>query len=197
MKAYFEKLKGSSLPPPKAGWQEITWATGGSCLALLLMGLVHSKCFSATGLPLIIAPFGASAVLVFGAFRSPLAQPRNVIGGHVVSALVGVTVHQLYQLALLHQPGQLAQLNQLIGGGSEAISIALAVSLAIGFMHITGTLHPPGGATAFVAVAGGESIYNLGYWYVLSPCLAGSILMIAISLIVNNIPSRQRYPLFW
>jgi len=164
-------------------------------VALLIMSLLHIKCLGATGLPLVIAPFGASAVLVFGAFRSPLAQPRNVIGGQVVSALVGVTVYQLHhQLLQLHQ---LAQFYQLIGGGYEAINIALAVSLAIGFMHMTGTLHPPGGATAFVAVAGGESIHNLGYWYVLTPCLAGSLLMVLIALIVNNIPPRQHYPLFW
>ncbi|MCL1979560.1 MAG: HPP family protein [Proteobacteria bacterium] len=179
MKAYFDKLKGTSLPPPKAGWQEIIWATVGSGVAMSLIGLLHARYIAATGWPLLIAPFGASAVLVFGAFRSPLAQPRNVIGGHVISALVGVTVYQL------------------IGGGNEAITIGLAVSLAIGLMHMTGTLHPPGGATAFVAVAGGKSIYSLGYWYILNPCLAGSILMVLIALCVNNIPPRQRYPLFW
>ena len=196
MKAYFDKLKGASLPPPKAGWKEIIWAIVGSCVAMLLISLLHVRFRGATGLPLVIAPFGASAVLVFGAFRSPLAQPRNAIGGHVVSALVGVTVYQLYgQLLQLHQ---LAPLHQLLGGSyEEAINIALAVSLAIGLMHVTGTLHPPGGATAFVAIAGGESIHNLGYWYVLSPCLAGSILMVLIALVVNNIPARQHYPLFW
>lgn len=197
MKAYFQKLKGASLPPPRAGWQEITWAIAGSFLAIMTIGLLHTRLLTTTGLPLIIAPFGASAVLVFGAFRSPLAQPRNVIGGQVVSALVGVTVYHLYQLALLQQQAQLAQRNQLIGGCGEAISIALAVSLAIGLMHMTGTLHPPGGATAFVAVAGGEGIHKLGYWYVLSPCLAGSVVMVLIALVVNNIQPRQRYPLFW
>jgi len=188
MKTYFDKLKGASLPPPKASWKEITWAIAGSGVALLLISLLHVRYLAATGLPLIIAPFGASAVLVFGAFRSPLAQPRNVIGGQAFSAVVGVTVYQLQQQAQLHQ---------LIGGGYEVVSIALAVSLAIGLMHMTGTLHPPGGATAFIAVAGGESIHSLGYWYVLSPCLVGSVLMVLIALVVNNIPPRQRYPLFW
>ena len=191
MKAYFEKLKGTSLPPPKVGWQETIWAIAGSGLAMLLIGLLQAKYASTIGFPLVIGSFGASAVLVFGAFRSPLAQPRNVIGGHVISALVGVTIHQLMQLH------QLAQLHQLLGGGYEAISISLAVSLAIGLMHMTGTLHPPGGATAFIAVTGGEGIYKLGYWYVLSPCLAGSVLMILIALGVNNMRPRQRYPLFW
>ena len=191
MKAYFEKLKGASSPPPKVGWKETLWAVAGSCLAMFLIGVMHAKFASVIGLPLIIGSFGASAVLVFGAFRSPLAQPRNVIGGHVLSAVVGVTVHQLMQLH------QLAQLHQLLGGASEALSISLAVSLAIGLMHMTGTLHPPGGATAFIAVAGGESIYNLGYWYVLSPCLTGSVLMVLVGICVNNMQPRQRYPLFW
>ena len=179
MKIYFEKLRGASLPPPKAGWKEIVWAIAGSCMAIFLISLLHRIYVSATGLPLLIAPFGASAVLVFGAFRSPLAQPRNVIGGHVLSALVGITVYQL------------------TGGGNEIVGVSLAIPLAIGLMHMTGTLHPPGGATAFITVAGGESIHSLGYWYVLSPCLAGSVLMVAIALCVNNIPPRQRYPLFW
>ena len=95
------------------------------------------------------------------------------------SALVGITVYQL------------------TGGGNEIVGVSLAIPLAIGLMHMTGTLHPPGGATAFITVAGGESIHSLGYWYVLSPCLAGSVLMVAIALCVNNIPPRQRYPLFW
>lgn len=179
MKKYFAKLKGSSLPPPKAGWKEALGAIVGSSIAISLIGLLHHFYVTATGLPLLIAPFGASAALVFGAYRSPLAQPRNVIGGHIISALAGITVYQL------------------TGGGNEILGLSLAIPLAIGLMLLTGTLHPPGGATAFITVAGGEAIHSLGYWYVLSPCLAGSVLMILIALCINNISPQQKYPIFW
>ena len=178
MKEFFQKIKGSSSPPPRIGRGEILSGVLGSAVAFLLIGLLHGLFMEAIALPLLMAPLGASAALIFGAPKSPLAQPRNVIFGHAVSALVGVTIYKLV-------------------GGNDIAGICLAVSLAIGLMNLTGTLHPPGGATAFLAVAGGEGVYSLGYWFVLSPCIAGSILMILIALVVNNIPSRQRYPLFW
>ncbi len=176
---YIGKAKGTSAPPPKAEGLEIALAVAGSATALALVGLLHGIFMETAGLPLLMAPFGASAVLVFGAFKSPLAQPRNVIGGHVLSALTGVTVYQL------------------ASGGGEMLCISLAVPLAIGLMHMTGTLHPPGGATAFITVAGGESIHAMGYWYILTPCLAGSMLMALVGIIINNMSPKHRYPVFW
>jgi CBS-domain-containing membrane protein len=178
MKEFFQKIKGTSPPPPKIGRGDMLSGVLGSAVAFLLIGVLHVLFKEATSLPLLMASFGASAALVFGAPKSPLAQPRNVILGHAISALIGVTIYKLV-------------------GGNDIAGICLAVPLAIGLMNLTGTFHPPGGATAFMAVAGGEGIHSLGYWFVLSPCIAGSILMILIALVVNNIPSRQRYPLFW
>lgn len=178
MKAYFRKMKGLSKAPPLPGKQVVIFAFFGSCLAMAAIGLVHRIFAGSTGLPLLVAPFGASAVLVFGALRSPPAQPRNVVGGHVISALIGVTVYQF-------------------AGDSPLLAICVAVPLAIALMHLSGTLHPPGGATAFLAAAGGESIHSLGYWYVLAPCALGSTLMILIALVINNIPEEQSYPQFW
>lgn len=129
-------MRGASKAPPLPGKREIALAFLGSFLAIGCIALVHEPMLKATGLPLAIAPFGASAVLVFGAFRSPLAQPRNVIGGHVLSGLVGVTVYQLV-------------------GDAQVAAVSLAVPAAIALMHISGALHPPGGATAFVTAAGG------------------------------------------
>ena len=71
------------------------------------------------------------------------------------------------------------------------------VATAIALMHVTKTLHPPGGATALIAVTGGEGIHQLGYLYAFVPCLLGALIMLAIALIVNNIPKAQRYPQFW
>ena len=112
------------------------------------------------------------------AIRSPLAQPRNLVGGHFLSALVGVSCYFLF-------PGTLW------------LASCLAVATAIALMHVTKTLHPPGGATALIAVTGGEGIHQLGYLYAFVPCLLGALIMLAIALIVNNIPKAQRYPQFW
>lgn len=128
----------------------------------------------------LITSFGATAVLVHAAPTSPLAQPRNVIGGHIVSAIVGVSI----ALFLPLEPVWLA---------------ALAVSTAIAAMHVTHTLHPPGGATALLAVSGGAAIERLGFWFVISPVAAGALLMVLIALLSNRLsrdPARH-YPSTW
>jgi CBS-domain-containing membrane protein len=144
-------------------------AVTGVDLAVLTEGGNH--------LPLI-GSLGASAVLVYGAPRSPLAQPRNLVGGHLVSALVGVLCQQL----LGHLP---------------ALAGPLAVATAIALMQVTKTLHPPGGATALIAVAGSEQIHRLGFLYVLAPVGLGALILLLVALLVNNIPSTRRYPEFW
>lgn len=178
MRTLLGKMKGVGKAPPLTGVREALMAFIGSGLALTAIAALHEVCADSIGLPLLMAPFGASAVLVFGAFNSPLAQPRNVVGGHILSALVGVTVFQLL-------------------GSFPALAVGVAVAAAIAVMHLTGTLHPPGGATAFVAVAGGSAIHELGYWYALMPCALGSGLMVALALLINNLPKKQRYPQFW
>lgn len=133
----------------------------------------------ATDLTGLIASFGATAVLLYDAIDSPLAQPRNLIGGHVLSALVGCTVHLL------------------LGAYAPWLSCALAVSLSIMLMDVTKTLHPPGGATALVAVMGQESVHELGFAYVLSPVLLGAVIMCAVAVLGNNLFGSRRYPQRW
>jgi CBS domain-containing membrane protein len=125
----------------------------------------------------LIGSFGASAVLVYGIPNSPLAQPRNLIGGHVVSALVGVTAFQL--LNWTHLPW---------------LPPAVAVSSAIVAMQVTKTLHPPGGATALIATIGSEKIKELGYMYVIAPVFIGASFLFLIALLINNIPAHRHYP---
>ena len=127
---------------------------------------------------MIIGSFGASAVLVYGAVDSPLAQPRNLVGGHVVSAVIGVTSYQLMS-------------------GNIWLCAGVAVATAIAAMHASKTLHPPGGATALIAVIGSGKIHDLGYLYVLIPAASGSLIMLVIGLIINNIPKSRKYPMFW
>lgn len=124
------------------------------------------------GYPLLIGSFGASAVLLFGASDSPLAQPRNLIGGHLVSAVAAVIIVAL--------------------GGSGSYAIAFAVGLAIFLMYITHTVHPPGGATALIGVQG-----HAGFVYVLLPVFAGALILLIVALLTNNFVHHRQYPKHW
>ncbi|TDA68760.1 MAG: HPP family protein [Clostridia bacterium] len=123
-------------------------------------------------LPMIVASFGASAVLIYGLPEAPLAQPRNVIGGHLISAATGVAVYALLGLSWW--------------------SAALSASLAVVLMLVTRTAHPPGGATALAAVLG-----RAGPVYILTPVLLGAIILVGIGLVTNNLSPRRRYPQYW
>lgn len=154
---------------------DILWTFLGGFFGIGIIGFISSRYFTLNDNLFLIGSFGASAVLVYGATNSPLAQPRNLVGGHVVSALVGVTLHKLV-------PGEVW------------LSSALAVSTAIVMMQITKTVHPPGGATALIANIGSEKIKALGYIYVLSPVLSGVMILLVVALIFNNIPEHRFYP---
>lgn len=77
------------------------------------------------------------------------------------------------------------------------IASSIAVATAIAAMHATKTLHPPGGATALIAVIGSEKIHNLGYIYAIMPAGIGAVIMLVVALLVNNIPKSRQYPEFW
>ena len=151
------------------------WTFIGSFTGIALIGLINNENLSASDSVFLIGSFGASSVLIYGIVNSPLAQPRNLIGGHVICALVGVTVHYII-------PDQIW------------LASALAVSLSIVFMQITKTLHPPGGATALIANIGSERITSLGFLYVLSPVLSGAIILLLVAILVNNSAAHRQYP---
>ena len=73
----------------------------------------------------------------------------------------------------------------------------LAVAAAIVLMHATRTLHPPGGATALIAVIGSPEIHALGFWYVLVPATLGPLILLVMALLINNLPRSRRYPEIW
>ncbi|MBL7719617.1 MAG: HPP family protein [Flavipsychrobacter sp.] len=151
------------------------WTFIGAFVGIGIIGLFHAGSFGRVDEVFLIGSFGASAVLVFGATNSPLAQPRNLVMGHLISALIGVSIHKLLPDSLW-------------------LSSALSVSLAIVGMQITKSLHPPGGATALIANIGSEKIKALGYTYVLSPVMSGVLILFVVALIVNNIPRDRKYP---
>lgn len=124
------------------------------------------------GHPLLIGSLGASAVLLFGATESPLAQPRNLVGGHLVSALVAVVVVAAF--------------------GSTPLTMALAVGSSIFLMNITHTTHPPGGATALIGVQGGA-----GLSFVFFPVLTGALILLVVACCTNNLVYHRSYPRHW
>ncbi len=156
----------------------ITWSWVGAFLGIIAVAYVNYQILSGTALVLLIGSFGASAVLIYGAFKSPLAQPRNLLGGHIISALIGVSAYKMLP-------------------ATPWLAAPLAVATAIAVMHATRTLHPPGGATALTAVIGDAKIHALGYWYALAPAGLGAVIMLAVALLINNIPKTRSYPKYW
>lgn len=127
---------------------------------------------------LAIASMGASAVLLFAAPHGALSQPWPVLGGHLASALVGVTCARWL-------------------GGEPMLAASLAVALAIAAMYSLRCLHPPGGATALYAVLGGDAVHALGYGYVFSPVLLNVVVLLAVAVAFNYPFAWRRYPQCW
>jgi len=175
---YLNKMKGITTSPPAVNISEIIWSWIGAFIGISAVGFVHYRFFEPNDFVLMIGSFGASAVLVYGAIKSPLAQPRNVIGGHILSAFIGVLT-----LKMIPDPLWLGS--------------AVAVATSIALMHATRTLHPPGGATALIAVIGGEKIKSLGFIYIIFPSGAGAVILVIAALIINNIPKNRKYPEYW
>ena len=120
------------------------------------------------------------AILEYSTIESPLAQPRNSIVGHFLSAVIGVCISKLFGLSPNFD-------------GLQWLAGALSVGLASAVMVLTKTVHPPAGATALLAVAD-SSVSHLG-WYLLPLILLSSVLTTLSSLIVNNI--QRRWPIYW
>ncbi|ABO51446.1 HPP family protein+B94 [Desulforamulus reducens MI-1] len=167
--SYLKKMRGGNCPTFQAVDIRSHLITAvGSFLGIGLIALLNTF----YDIPLLVPSLGASAVLLYSACHVPMAQPRNVIGGHLVSAMAGVVVYQWL--------------------GNQWWTIALAVTLAIFLMNLTHTLHPPGGATAFVAVYTSQS-----FTYIFSPVLLGATLLVIIAVLVNNFSHKRHYPNFW
>lgn len=173
MKKFFKKFK--KINTEKIDFENLVWSWMGSFLGILAIAFFHLNFLNDIDMSLIIGSFGASAVLIYGAIHSPLAQPRNVLGGHILSAIVGVASFKLC-------------------GDYLWLCAALAVATSILIMQLTLTLHPPGGATALIAVIGSEQIHALGFYYVLVPVASGAVVMLFIAFVVNNIPKKRYYP---
>ncbi|KAK4966068.1 hypothetical protein LTR66_012059 [Elasticomyces elasticus] len=154
---------------------------GAFCAIALVCGLFNATPWiQAFNPPVVIASIGAGAILDYNTISSPLAQPRNAIFGHTLSAITGVAITKLF----LYSPHFLR---------IRWLAAALCCASASVVMGVTNTVHPPGGAAAILA-ATEPAITAMGWWYPLI-VLIGSLLMLLTAMVVNNI--QRRYPLYW
>ncbi|MBU9320234.1 HPP family protein [Burkholderia gladioli] len=123
--------------------------------------------------PLLVAPMGASAVLLFAVPASPLAQPWSLMGGNLVAATVGVACARWI--------------------ADPVLAASLAIALAIGAMLALRCVHPPSGAVALTAVVGGPSVHALGFGFVLEPIAVQSAALLAAALVYHAL-TGHRYP---
>ena len=160
--------------PNRVGRAEKLRASCGAIFGLLLTGLLSQLASEGRDFgTALMAPMGASAVLLFCLPSSPLAQPWAVIGGNVMSGLIGITCVKL------------------MGAGLPVA--ALAGSLAIAVMLFLRCLHPPSGAVALTVVLGGPSVHAAGYGFVLMPVALNSLLLVGAAILFHNL-TRRHYP---
>ena len=143
-------------------------------LALLVVGLVSGPFIHGLGLPVVVASMGASAVILFAMPHSPLAQPWPLVGGHLISAGIGVACAKLVP--------------------APWVAAALAVSLATLAMHLSRSLHPPGGASALLPVLGNSYVHADGYHFLLAPVGLNLLALLVMALLINNLLPGHRWP---
>jgi CBS domain-containing membrane protein len=171
LKKIFPYLISESTP---LSGREKLRSTLAAFLAILLVGVVSSHYLHGSGLQIMITSMGASAVLLFAAPNSPLTQPWPLVGGHLISAFVGVTCAWLVP--------------------EQWLAAALAVSLSVLAMHLTRSLHPPGGAVALLPVLGSDHFLIDGYYFLVAPVGLNVLLMLGMALLLNNLLPGHRYP---
>ncbi|WP_230370078.1 HPP family protein [Paludibacterium denitrificans] len=162
------KLSVTSNAPPVPSIHFSSMSMLGAFMAIGITARLSQR----SGLPWLIAPFGASCVLVFGLPDSPPAQPRSVIGGHLITSLIGLLV--LYFI------------------GDAWWAQALAVGLALGGMQLTRTVHAPAGANPLLVMA-----THPGFGFLFAPVLSGALVIVAVAYGINNLRVRSSYPRYW
>lgn len=181
---YFAKMRRGSSAPVKIrartrAAHSLT-SLAGAFVGISAIGYITFH-FS---LPLLLAPFGASAVLLFSAYDSPLAQPRSTVLGHALAAFIGGIV------AVIHS----AYFGNAFASDSY-VWIAASVAMSIAAMQFLRLTHPPAGATAFIASTAVSSAQSLATF--MAPVVAGAAILVGVAIVFNNtIPSRK-YPSYW
>ena len=166
---YFKKFKGSSKSPrPPLVLKELAFIWLGGLIAISMVSFLAHY----TKQPLVIGSFGASCFILFILPQSPFAQPRNVIGGHFISTLIGLVFYQLIS--------------------PEWWSMALALATALVFMQIFRVAHPPAGSNPLIVFMVGAN-----WQFLFTPTLVGAVLIVIVALFYNNLSRERQYPVYW
>jgi len=167
--SYLTKLKGSpAVIPPSLPLKELSFISIGAFLAASVVGFLAYY----TNQPIIMGSFGASIFVLFVLPDSPFAQPRNVIIGHFVTTLIGLIFYHLVS--------------------SEWWSMALALAFAIAAMQFLRVPHPPAGSNPFIVF-----LLGANWDYLWMPTMIGSLLIVLVALLYNNISKNRSYPKYW
>jgi CBS domain-containing membrane protein len=173
MRTIFKFLGIAQTPVSHA--EKIVSALGGF-VGIFCIFIISEWAVGSNAAAVLVASMGASAVLLFAVPHGPLSQPWSVFGGHIVSAIVGVSCAKFIPDVIL--------------------AASVAVGAAIGLMYYLRCIHPPGGATAISAVIGGDAVHDLGYLYVITPVLLNVLLILLVAIVFNYAFSWRRYPAY-
>ncbi|WP_428911688.1 HPP family protein [Niallia sp. Krafla_26] len=164
---YLNKMKGETRSETRFDYKDSLISATGVFLAVSILCLLAVFFHY----PMAIGPLGASCVLVFIAHQGPLSQPRQVIGGHILSTVTGLVIWDVF--------------------GKSLFILVISLVVVLLFMSLTDTIHPPAAASALVAIN-----FEVGWGY-LVPIVIGSILLVFISMLYNNLFPKRQYPKHW
>ena len=173
MKTIFKILGVSQTP---VSYAEKSISALGGFVGIFCIFFISQWAVGTHAAALIVASMGASAVLLFAVPHGPLSQPWPVFGGHILSAIIGVSCAKFIPEVML--------------------AASVAVGAAIGLMYFLRCIHPPGGATAISAVIGGEAVHELGYLYVITPVLLNVMVILVVATVFNYAFAWRRYPAY-
>lgn len=171
MRLFYAKLGGNGgkpmeIPPMKT----VALSSIGAMLGVGSLTMLN-KMTGGTDATMLIASSGATAILLFAGPALPFSQPRNVIGGHVISATSGILVYSML--------------------GDTVATPSLAVGLALAGMMSTATIHPPAGGTALIAAASGQP-------FLIVPIFIASVTQVSAACLWHNAATDgRRYPQYW
>lgn len=165
---YLDKMRGGERAPARVNFADAAIGAFGGIVSILTLLLLTKYTESAW----LMASFGGSCVLAFVVWHAPLSQPRNIIGGHFISAFIGLLISQIM--------------------GTSIVSISIAIGLTVFFMAFLGCIHPPAGANPIIIMIEG---YKWSYLFM--PVLLGAVIIVIFAILINNLRRTRKYPLFW
>ncbi len=171
---YKNSLRAFFPEKQMASWRELARTSIAAGVSVFLVGLISAWFLDGLAMPLLVMSMGASSILLFGFPGSPLAQPWSFVGGHWVSATIGIACARWIEHTWL------------------ACGMALALSIAA--MLMLRCLHPAGGAVTLITIVGGDKIRHLGFEFLWMPLTLNLLVLLVLALIVNNLILKRRYP---